>query len=242
MSIFVKIKLINMKFGVVVFPGSNCDEDMVYVLKNILKQETVKLWHKQTSLEGCTHIILPGGFSYGDYLRSGAIARFSPIMTEVIKHAEAGGFVFGVCNGFQILCESGLLPGALLHNNTRKFICKNVFIKAENNNTTLTNSVGSKALKIPIAHGEGKYFADTETLASLNKNGQIIFRYCNEAGEITSDSNPNGATENIAGICNAGKNVFGMMPHPERAADELLSNTDGKAIFESILKSALQTA
>lgn len=231
-----------MKFGVVVFPGSNCDEDMVYVLKNILKQETVKLWHKQTSLEGCTHIILPGGFSYGDYLRSGAIARFSPIMTEVIKHAEAGGFVFGVCNGFQILCESGLLPGALLHNNTRKFICKNVFIKAENNNTTLTNSVGSKALKIPIAHGEGKYFADTETLASLNKNGQIIFRYCNEAGEITSDSNPNGATENIAGICNAGKNVFGMMPHPERAADELLSNTDGKAIFESILKSALQTA
>lgn len=231
-----------MKFGVVVFPGSNCDEDMVYVLKDILKQETVKLWHKQTSLEGCTHIILPGGFSYGDYLRSGAIARFSPIMTEVIKHAEAGGFVFGVCNGFQILCESGLLPGALLHNNTRKFICKNVFIKSENNSSVLTNSVPSKALKIPIAHGEGKYFADTETLSNLNKNGQIIFRYCNEAGEITNESNPNGATENIAGICNAGKNVFGMMPHPERAADELLSNTDGKMIFESILKSALQTA
>lgn len=231
-----------MKFGVVVFPGSNCDEDMVYVLRDILKQETVKLWHKQTSLEGCTHIILPGGFSYGDYLRSGAIARFSPIMNEVIKHAEAGGFVFGVCNGFQILCESGLLPGALLHNNSRKFICKNVLIKAENTNTTLTNSVPVKALKIPIAHGEGKYFADAETLKSLNKNGQIIFRYCNENGEITPESNPNGATENIAGVCNATKNVFGMMPHPERAADELLLNTDGKFIFESMLKAAMQTA
>ncbi|MBC7694376.1 MAG: phosphoribosylformylglycinamidine synthase subunit PurQ [Burkholderiales bacterium] len=228
-----------MKFGVVVFPGSNCDEDMVYVLRDIMKQETIKLWHKNTDLEGCTHIILPGGFSYGDYLRSGAIARFSPIMTSVMKHAENGGFVFGVCNGFQILCESGLLPGALLHNNSRKFICKNLYIKADNSKTTLTNSVPDKALKIPIAHGEGKYFADTETLANLSKNGQIIFRYCNENGEITPDSNPNGATENIAGVCNATKNVFGMMPHPERAADELLSNTDGKFLFESILKAAL---
>ncbi len=231
-----------MKFGVVVFPGSNCDEDMVYVLRDIFKQETVKLWHKNTSLEGCTHIILPGGFSYGDYLRSGAIARFSPIMESVMKHAENGGFVFGVCNGFQILCESGLLPGALLHNDSRKFICKNVYIKPENNNTLLTNSVPNKALQIPIAHGEGKYFADTETLASLNKNGQILFRYCNENGEITNESNPNGATENIAGVCNATKNVFGMMPHPERAADDLLSNTDGKWLFESVLKSALEIA
>lgn len=230
-----------MKFGVVVFPGSNCDEDMVYVLKNIFNQETIKLWHKNTSLEGCTHIILPGGFSYGDYLRSGAIARFSPIMEAVMKHAENGGFVFGVCNGFQILCESGLLPGALLHNDSRKFICKNVFIKAENNNTLLTNSVPAKALQIPIAHGEGKYFADAETIANLNKNGQILFRYCNENGEITTEANPNGATENIAGVCNATKNVFGMMPHPERAADELLGNTDGKWLFESVLKSALAT-
>jgi len=231
-----------MKFGVVVFPGSNCDEDMVYVLRDIMKQETVKLWHKNTDLEGCTHIILPGGFSYGDYLRSGAIARFSPIMDSVIAHAEKGGFVFGVCNGFQILCESGLLPGALLHNNSRKFICKNVFVKVDNTNTTLTNSVPVKALTIPIAHGEGKYFADAETLAGLNKNGQIIFRYCNENGEITAESNPNGATENIAGICNATKNVFGMMPHPERAADDILSNTDGKFLFESILKAALVNA
>lgn len=228
-----------MKFGVVVFPGSNCDEDMVYVLRDILKQETVKLWHKNTDLEGCTHIILPGGFSYGDYLRSGAIARFSPIMSSVIKHAENGGFVFGVCNGFQILCESGLLPGALLHNSSRKFICKNVFIKPENNSTQLTNSVPMKALKIPIAHGEGKYFADAETLDNLNKNGQILFRYCDENGTITDEANPNGASENIAGVCNATKNVFGMMPHPERAADELLANTDGKTLFESILKVAL---
>ena len=228
-----------MKFGVVLFPGSNCDEDMVYVLRDILKQETVKLWHKNTDLEGCTHIILPGGFSYGDYLRSGAIARFSPIMSSVITHAENGGFVFGVCNGFQILCESGLLPGALLHNSSRKFICKNVFIKPENNSTQLTNSVPMKALKIPIAHGEGKYFADAETLDNLNKNGQILFRYCDENGTITDEANPNGASENIAGVCNATKNVFGMMPHPERAADELLANTDGKSLFESILKAAL---
>ena len=163
-----------MKFGVVVFPGSNCDEDMVYVLKNILKQETIKLWHKDTDLEGCTHIILPGGFSYGDYLRSGAIARFSPIMESVIKHANNGGFLFGVCNGFQILCESGLLPGALLHNNSRKFICKNVHIKAQTNNSLITSQVpANKALKIPIAHGEGKYFADADTIKKLNTNGQI---------------------------------------------------------------------
>lgn len=228
-----------MKFGVVVFPGSNCDEDMVYVLRDIMKQETVKLWHKNTDLEGCTHIVLPGGFSYGDYLRSGAIARFSPIMASIMKHAENGGFVFGVCNGFQILCESGLLPGALLQNDNLKFICKNVCIKADNHDTVLTNAVPSKALKIPIAHGEGKYFADTETLANMTKNGQIIFRYCNENGEITPDSNPNGASQNIAGVCNITKNVFGMMPHPERASDELLANTDGKFIFESILKSAM---
>lgn len=225
-----------MKFGVVVFPGSNCDEDMVYVLRDILKQETVKLWHKNTDLEGCTHIVLPGGFSYGDYLRSGAIARFSPIMQSVIEHANKGGFVMGVCNGFQILCEAGLLPGALLHNDSRKFICKNVYLKAENNTTSVTTKVPqNKALKIPIAHGEGKYFADAETLKHMNANGQILFRYCDENAAITSESNPNGATENIAGVCNAGKNVFGMMPHPERAADAELRNEDGRILFESIL-------
>ncbi len=231
-----------MKFGVVVFPGSNCDEDMVYVLRDVMKQETVKLWHKNTDLEGCTHIVLPGGFSYGDYLRSGAIARFSPIMDSIMTHAQKGGFVFGVCNGFQILCESGLLPGALLHNNSRKFICKNVHIKVEATDTVLTNSVPAKALKIPIAHGEGKYFADAETIASLKKNNQILFKYCDEQGNITEEANPNGATDNIAGVCNAGRNVFGMMPHPERAADELLGNTDGTFLFESILKAALVNA
>lgn len=231
-----------MKFGVVVFPGSNCDEDMVYVLRDVMKQETVKLWHKNTDLEGCTHIVLPGGFSYGDYLRSGAIARFSPIMDSIMAHAQKGGFVFGVCNGFQILCESGLLPGALLHNNSRKFICKNVHIKVEATDTVLTNSVPAKALKIPIAHGEGKYFADAETITSLKKNNQILFKYCDEQGNITEEANPNGATDNIAGVCNAGRNVFGMMPHPERAADELLGNTDGTFLFESILKAALVNA
>lgn len=225
-----------MKFGVVVFPGSNCDEDMVYVLRDIMKQETVKLWHKNTSLEGCTHIVLPGGFSYGDYLRSGAIARFSPIMKSVTDHASKGGFLLGVCNGFQILCEAGLLPGALLHNNSRKFICKNVYIKAQSEQTKITSRVPSdKALKIPIAHGEGKYYADADTLKKLNDNNQVLFRYCDENGEISSDANPNGAIENIAGICNTGKNVFGMMPHPERAADKELSNEDGRFLFESIL-------
>ncbi|MBL7932632.1 MAG: phosphoribosylformylglycinamidine synthase subunit PurQ, partial [Bacteroidia bacterium] len=197
---------------------------------------TVKLWHKNTDLEGCTHIVLPGGFSYGDYLRSGAIARFSPIMQSVIEHANKGGFVFGVCNGFQILCESGLLPGALLHNDSRKFICKNVYIKAENASSKVTSKIpATKALKIPIAHGEGKYFADADTLAKMNANGQILFRYCDEQGKTTAESNPNGAIENIAGVCNAGKNVFGMMPHPERAADSELFNQDGKFLFESIL-------
>ncbi|MGL4597772.1 MAG: phosphoribosylformylglycinamidine synthase subunit PurQ [Bacteroidia bacterium] len=225
-----------MKFGVVIFPGSNCDQDMIYVLGTIMKQEVVTLWHKDRDLKGCDFIVLPGGFSYGDYLRSGAIARFSPIMEEVIAFANKGGYVFGVCNGFQILCEAGLVPGALLHNNERKFICKNVHIKAQTTGTLLTQSVPQdRALKIPIAHGEGRYYADAETLKAMNANGQILFRYCDENGNITDASNPNGATENIAGVCNAGKNVFGMMPHPERAADNELNNLDGKFLFESIL-------
>jgi len=225
-----------MKFGVVIFPGSNCDHDIIYVLKKIMQQEVVKLWHKDTDLQNCDFVILPGGFSFGDYLRSGAIARFSPIMESVIEYAKNGGLLLGICNGFQILCETGLLPGALLHNNNQKFICKNTFIKAESNNTIITKTLDvRKALKIPIAHGEGRYYADNETINKLKINGQILFRYCNENAEINIDSNPNGSLGNIAGICNEQKNVFGMMPHPERAADIELKNTDGKLIFESIL-------
>jgi phosphoribosylformylglycinamidine synthase I len=224
------------KFGVVIFPGSNCDQDMIYVLETIMGQKVVKLWHKETDLQGCDFIVLPGGFSYGDYLRSGAIARFSPIMEKVIAFAAKGGYVFGVCNGFQVLCEAGLVPGALLHNTERKFACKNIFIKAETNDVLVTSSIPKeKALKIPIAHGEGKYYADEETLKKLNDNGQVIFRYCDENGKITEASNPNGSLQNIAGVCNAGKNVFGMMPHPERASDPELGNTDGRLLFESIL-------
>jgi phosphoribosylformylglycinamidine synthase subunit PurQ / glutaminase len=226
----------DIKFGVVVFPGSNCDEDMLYVLRDVLKQNVVKLWHKNTTLEDCTHIILPGGFSYGDYLRSGAIAKFSLVMQSVIHHAENGGFVFGVCNGFQILCEAGLLPGALLHNNERKFICKNVFLKVASSQSVITSQIEeNRILKIPIAHGEGKFFADAETLKKLNDNGQILFKYCDENGDISSTGNPNGSLENIAGICNATKNVFGMMPHPERAADEELGNVDGRSLLQGIL-------
>ncbi|RMG78667.1 MAG: phosphoribosylformylglycinamidine synthase subunit PurQ [Bacteroidetes bacterium] len=226
-----------MKFGVVVFPGSNCDEDMVYVLRDIMGQKVEKLWHKEADLKGCDFIILPGGFSYGDYLRSGAIARFSPIMNEVIKHAEKGGYVFGVCNGFQILCESHLLPGALLHNENQKFICKNTYILPQTTQTILTRHCNtSQPLNIPIAHGEGRFYASADTIKKLNDQDQVLFRYCDENGNITPESNPNGSLENIAGICNETGNVFGMMPHPERAADEILKNTDGKILFESILE------
>ncbi|HNR49888.1 MAG TPA: phosphoribosylformylglycinamidine synthase subunit PurQ [Bacteroidia bacterium] len=225
-----------MKFGVVVFPGSNCDEDMVYVLRNIMKQEVEKLWHKEHSLKGCDFIVLPGGFSYGDHLRSGAIAQLSPIMQEVKEFAAKGGFVFGVCNGFQILCESQLLPGALLHNTHHQFVCKNVFIKAETDETIITSSLKIGApVKIPVAHGEGRFYADEKTLAAIENNNQVIFRYCDENGYVTEESNPNGALNNIAGICNEARNVFGMMPHPERAADAVLGNTDGLAIFKSML-------
>jgi phosphoribosylformylglycinamidine synthase len=228
-----------MKIGVVIFPGSNCDHDMIYVLRNIMEQNVVELWHKDTDLQDVRAIVLPGGFSYGDYLRSGAIARYSPIMDYVIDFANKGGFVFGVCNGFQILCEAGLLPGALLHNSNQKFICKNVFIKPDNNNTVITALLDkNKAYKIPIAHGEGRYYADEETLKGMRQNNQILFRYCDCNGIITEEANPNGTIDNIAGVCNEQKNIYGMMPHPERAADDELGNTDGRAIFESILSSA----
>jgi phosphoribosylformylglycinamidine synthase len=226
-----------IQIGVVVFPGSNCDQDMVDALSVYENVNVFKLWHKSEDLNNADLIVLPGGFSYGDYLRSGAIARFSPIMKSVIDFASKGGYVFGVCNGFQILCESHLLPGALLHNNNHQFICKNTFIKPEGNATAITQSLTlNKAYKIPIAHGEGRFYADEETLKQLNTNHQIIFRYCSENGEVSSTFNPNGAAENIAGVCNATKNVFGMMPHPERAASNLLGNTDGKEIIESLLK------
>ena len=228
-----------MKFGVVVFPGSNCDMDMVYVLETIMKQKVVKLWHKDTDLQECDFIILPGGFSFGDYLRSGAIAKFSRIMTEIIGFANAGGYVMGICNGFQILTESGLLPGALLHNDSHKFICKNTYLKAETKNTLVTNQYAEKAIKIPIAHGEGKYFADEKTIKALIQNDQILFKYCDENGNITEQANPNGSLLNVAGVCNADRNVFGMMPHPERAADKELNNQDGLTLFKSILTEIL---
>jgi phosphoribosylformylglycinamidine synthase subunit PurQ / glutaminase len=226
-----------MKFGVITFPGSNCDQDMIYVLENIMGQQVEHLWHKDKDLKGCDVIVLPGGFSYGDYLRSGAIARFSPVMEEVFKHASSGGYVIGICNGFQILCEAGLLPGALLHNNHQKFNCKNVFIKAENNASALTAKADTgKAMKIPVAHGEGRYYADEQTIKSLNENKQVLFRYCDENSNIVPEANVNGSVENIAGVCNAQRNVFGMMPHPERAADENLGNTDGKILFQSLIE------
>lgn len=228
-----------MKFGVVIFPGSNCDEDIIYVLEKIMGQQVVRLWHKDHDLQGAEMIILPGGFSFGDYLRSGAIARFSPIMQEVIQFASKGGYVMGICNGFQILAEAGLVPGALLHNKQRKFICRNTFLVPQTGNSLLTSQIDEqKVLKIPIAHGEGNYFADADLLQSMKDNDQILFRYSDEAGNITDEANPNGSLENIAGVCNIKRNVFAMMPHPERAADTLLGNEDGLAIFESILSLA----
>ncbi len=230
-----------MKFGVVVFPGSNCDHDCEHVLRDVLKQEVTMLWHKEHSLEDVDCVVLPGGFSYGDYLRTGAVARFSPIMKEVIQFAHKGGLVIGICNGFQILLEAGLLPGAMLRNRSLRFVCKFVHLKVENTNTSFTSAcnVGARfiaPLRIPIAHGEGNYFADEATLKRLKENNQIIFRYCDEQGRITDDSNPNGSIENIAGICNEKGNVMGMMPHPERASEMELGSVDGKRIFESILE------
>ncbi len=226
-----------MKFGVVIFPGSNCDKDMIYVLRNILEHEVIELWHKDHDLQGVDVVVLPGGFSYGDYLRSGALARFSPIMDQVIQFANSGGYVFGVCNGFQILCEAKLLPGALLHNNSQKFECKNTFILPDSKTAAPTAFLPrNRSLKVPIAHGEGRYYADKETLAQMRINNQILFRYCDENGNISEAVNPNGSLENIAGICNENMNVFGMMPHPERAADDELGNTDGRLIFESLIK------
>ncbi len=199
-------------------------------------QEVVALWHKEKDLQGCDFIILPGGFSYGDYLRSGAIARFSPIMEQVIDFAGRGGYVMGICNGFQILCEAHLLPGALLHNPSHRFMCHNAFIRTETQDSLITGNLSSgQVLNIPIAHGEGRFYAPEDVLKTLNENDQVLFRYCNEKGELHPENNPNSSVENIAGICNQNRNVFGMMPHPERAADPELGNTDGRLIFEGVL-------
>ena len=225
-----------MKFGVITFPGSNCDQDMIYTLGTVMGQEVVNLWHKDHDLQNVDMVVVPGGFSYGDYLRSGAIARFSPIMKEVVDFANKGGLVLGVCNGFQILCEAGLLDGTLLHNNNQRFICKNVYLKSASD-SCLINAAAPKdqALKIPIAHGEGRFFAPEDMLKKIQDQDRIIYQYCDANGNVNDEANPNGSLLNIAGVANEGKNVFGMMPHPERAADPVLANQDGLHILNGLL-------
>ena len=224
-----------MKFGVIVFPGSNCDHDAYHVLSKHVGQPVDFVWHKETDLSGYDAILVPGGFSYGDYLRAGALARFSPVMGAVKDFAARGKFVFGICNGFQILCEAGLLPGALIRNRDLHFKCRHVNISVENGDTPYTSEISEgKVLSIPIAHAEGNYVCDDETFESLEENGQIVFRYCDEDGRPAADSNPNGSRSNIAGICNLDRNVLGMMPHPERACEELLGSNDGREIFSSL--------
>lgn len=229
-----------IKFGVVVFPGSNCDHDAFYVAKKILENDADFLWHKDTDLKNSDVVILPGGFSYGDYLRTGAIARFSPIMEKVIDFAEKGGIVIGICNGFQILLEANLLPGVMLMNKNLKFICKDVFLSVENNNTIFTSEINKKVVKIPIAHAEGNYFAEDNVLDELVKNNQIVFKYCSAKGEISEEFNPNGSLLNIAGIINKKGNVLGMMPHPERCCDSVLGKTDGLLLFKSVIKNLMK--
>ena len=242
-----------MKAEVIRFPGSNCDQDCYHVLKNELGVETEYVWHKEASVEQFDLIVLPGGFSYGDYLRCGAIARYSPVMRSVATEAERGKLVLGICNGFQILCEARLLPGALIRNRSLHFLCEHVHTRVENMETAFSHTEVTKAdgklltartgllLHMPIAHGEGNYTADPETLRDLNRNKQIVLRYANDRGAITDDANPNGSAENIAGITNSAGNVFGLMPHPERACDPLLGSEDGKLIFQSVIESAGRT-
>lgn len=224
-----------MKFGVVVFPGSNCDHDTYHIISKVIGQPVDFIWHKEENISGYDVIFLPGGFSYGDYLRSGAIARFSPVMRSVVRFAREGGLVMGICNGFQILCEAGLLPGALLRNRDLKFICQHVNVRVENTDTPFTSACKEgQVLSIPVAHGEGNYFCNPETLAELESNDQVLFRYCDAEGNVTEAANPNGSLNNIAGICNRERNVLGMMPHPERAAEDLLNSRDGRIIFRSL--------
>lgn len=226
-----------MKFGVVVFPGSNCDRDVVYVTRDLLKQPTRMVWHQDTDISDIDVIVVPGGFSYGDYLRCGAIARFSAVMRSIVEHAKQGKFVIGICNGFQVLTEVGLLPGALIRNRDLHFICDRVPLKVEQTNLPWTQTYKTgEIITLPIAHGEGRYYADTNTLTEIENNGQVVFRYCTNTGEINEVANPNGSLNNIAGICNNQGNVLGMMPHPERAADAILGGTDGIKLFASLLQ------
>lgn len=226
-----------MKFGVVRFPGSNCDQDAYYTIKDVLDQPVEYLWHQQGNINGVDVVIIPGGFSFGDYLRCGAIARFSPVMQAVQEFAGNGGLVMGICNGFQILCESHLLPGALVRNDGQRFICKQVHLRVENTETPFTSTLGpNQVLRIPIAHGEGKYVCDDTVLTELNRAGRVLFRYSDPDGTVTDEANPNGSTDNIAGIANEDFNVFGLMPHPERAADSALGSADGRLIFESLMR------
>ncbi len=226
-----------MRFAVIRFPGSNCDQDAYHAVKDVLKRHVEYVWHEDRSLKGFDCVILPGGFSYGDYLRTGAIARFSPIMEAVVNHAERGRFVLGICNGFQVLCEAHLLPGALVRNAGLKFACRHVHLRVENASTPWTNATKQRqALRIPIAHGEGSYVADEDTLEELNAGGRVLFRYCDEKGGDTRESNPNGSIQNIAGIANKRFNVLGMMPHPERACERILGSSDGKLILESVTR------
>jgi phosphoribosylformylglycinamidine synthase subunit PurQ / glutaminase len=232
-----------MKFGVIVFPGSNCDRDILTVTQGLLDVPTRMVWHQETDLADLDVIVIPGGFSYGDYLRCGAIARFSPIMKSIIEHAKQGKYIFGICNGFQILTEVGLLPGALIRNRDLHFICDRVPIKVERKDLTWTQNYSTKQIiTLPIAHGEGRYFADADTILALEDKGQVLFRYCSATGEIDESSNPNGSLNNIAGIVNDRGNVLGMMPHPERASDLLLGATDGLGIFKSLLSSQSSAA
>jgi len=227
-----------MKCGVVVFPGSNCDHDCYHILKHVFGLETRWIWHKEEELGDLDLLVLPGGFSYGDYLRAGAIARFSPIMKPVVKFASTGGRVLGICNGFQILVEAGLLPGALIRNRSQKFICKALHVRVENTRTPFTSRCGEGAvLKIPIAHAEGNYFVPPETLRRMEDNRQVIFRYCDAEGRVTPEANPNGSVDNIAGVANEEKNVMGLMPHPERCADPLWPDLDGQRVFKSLMLS-----
>jgi len=225
-----------MKFGVLVFPGSNCDHDTYHVINEIAQQPVTFLWHDSSSLDNCDAILVPGGFAYGDYLRTGAIARFSPVMQSVKKFAADGGLVLGICNGFQILCEAGLLPGALMRNAGLKYICKQVYLRTVTTDTPFTQTLSKgQILKMPIGHMEGNYFCDQDTLAVLRQNDRIAFRYATSSGEITPDANPNGSLDNIAGILNEGRNVLGMMPHPDRSSEGLLGSADGFKVFESLV-------
>ncbi len=227
-----------MRFGIVVFPGSNCDHDCYHVLKHVLQQEVRFIWHKERELGELDTVILPGGFSYGDYLRTGAIARFAPVMQEVIRFAHAGGIVVGICNGFQILCEAGLLPGVLMRNSHLRFASQQVYLKVQNHDTPFTKDISKVVLQMPIAHGDGNYFAPAETVQRLYDRGQILFRYCTASGEISGAANPNGACENIAGLMNETGNVMGLMPHPERAAEALLGSEDGLQLFMALLNAS----